>query len=99
MTLKNTQIHSPALLANKDRKRAAGRGTPSRRHNLFCLFLDTNNLMDLSFANLSSAVIHLQELTVHFSTVKADARQGTCPMGTDGFHTGSNERCIKLLPP
>lgn len=41
--------------------------------------------------------IHLQELTVHFSRVKADARQRMCPVGTDRLSMVSNKGCTKLL--
>lgn len=67
--------------------------------NLFCLFLDANSFLDLSFANLSSAVINLQELTVHFSRVKADTRQGMHPVGMDRLSTRNNKGCTKLLLP
>lgn len=97
---------SPALLAKsdldgRDRKKAAGQEGehPVGAVTCFCLSLDANSFLDLSFANVSSTVIHLQEVTVHFSRVKADVRPGTCPVGMDRLSTGGDKGCTKLLPP
>lgn len=76
------------------------KGTPSRSCCLFCLLLVANSSLDLRAANLSSAVIHFQELTVHFSRVKAGARWGVCPLGMDSLScTTSNERGTSLQLP
>lgn len=101
VALTNTHMPSPALLAksdldSRDRKGAARQ---EGEHPVGAVTCFVCYLMQTVSWILSSAVIHLQELTVHFSRVRADVRQGTCPVGMDRLSTRSCEGCTKLLPP